>query len=91
MPKLTGALISARPAGPQSPVGLLFGAPDTTVVISDDASTAYRCLASQTGGTGTEWRGMWQFAPGVPAHATTLTLALSGDRVTATPIELELS
>ena len=78
-----------RPA-PDSAMALLFGAAHTTLGLSDDAGTHYRHHASQSGGTGTEWRASWHFSPGIPDTATVLSVALTGDHLRSTPVTLPL-
>jgi hypothetical protein len=55
------------------------------LALADDVGTRYQTRGGQAGGTGTEWRAMWQFAPGVPDSATRLTVSRGGD-----VLELEL-
>ena len=53
--------------------------------LSDDVGTRFRRNSGHAGGTGAEWRGTWNFVPGVPEQATRLTLAAGDDA-----LELEL-
>jgi hypothetical protein len=52
-----------------------------SLTVADDAGTDYRPSSSQAGGTGTEWRAMWQFEPGVPDSASRLTIAIEDESV----------
>jgi hypothetical protein len=51
------------------------------IAVRDDAETHYRNRGGQTGGTGTEWRMEWRFAPAPPEDAATLfvTAGLGGE------------
>src|SRR3954453_12400304 len=50
------------------------------IAVRDDAGTAYRPRGGAVGGTGTEWRMEWRFAPAPPEEARTLyvTAGLGG-------------
>jgi hypothetical protein len=50
------------------------------LALADDAGTTYAPGSRSGGGTGSEWRAEWRFAPAVPAAATRLTVTLdAGD------------
>jgi hypothetical protein len=53
--------------------------------LGDDVGTPYEKRSGQSGGSGTEWRAMWQFEPGVPDGAMRLTISIGDDM-----LELEL-
>ena len=51
------------------------------IAVRDDVGTAYRPRSGAVGGTGTEWRMEWRFAPAPPEDAETLyvTAGLGGE------------
>src|SRR4051794_9075847 len=69
---------AAADAGGEWPehLGSRFGALPLT--LADDAGTRYSPRGSASGGTATEWRTDWQFAPGVPRAASRLFVTLAG-------------
>jgi hypothetical protein len=72
------AAIGAWTAGDEMPEP-----PDARIghdlAVADDVGTAYEPRTGQSGGSGTEWRALWVFAPGVPDTATRLTISGGGD------------
>jgi hypothetical protein len=58
--------------------------------LADDLGTAYRALGGSAGGTGTEWRAQHQLAPGVPATARRLVVAVEDDGGRRQALELDL-
>jgi hypothetical protein len=51
------------------------------LTLTDDAGTRYWPASSSAGGSGTEWRAMYQLEPRVPAGASRLTIAIGEDHV----------
>lgn len=72
---------------PEQPGAVLSRIP---LVVGDDLGTAYTNTGRQSGGTGTEWRGEWGFAPGVPSAATVLTVRLDTPQGSRLACELPL-
>jgi hypothetical protein len=54
------------------------------ISVRDDVETRYRNRGGEVGGTGTEWRMEWRFAPAPPEEAATLyvTAGLGGEPAT---------
>jgi hypothetical protein len=73
--RLTAEHVASDFAGdaPDAYLGLL------DLALADDAGTVYRPTGTAAGGTGTEWRAHWTFAPGYPPDATRLTVTI-GDQ-----------
>lgn len=75
---------------PEPACQMLFGHPHASLQITDDVGTDYRFTSGHVGGTGTEWRLEQHVTPAPAEGATTLTLTLTGDRITPTPVTLQL-
>jgi hypothetical protein len=77
-----------RPPSPSQPGERLAHLP---LWIADDVGTRYDRHGTSAGGTGTEWRAEWRFAPGVPRDATRLTVAVEPDDGAAHAVDLALA
>ncbi len=62
-----------RPDPPDQPAEMVMA---LELGVRDDRGTPYRGTSRSAGGSGTEWRASWNFAPGVPADATELVVVL---------------
>lgn len=75
------------PGPPQQPGARLS---DLPLSVSDDVGTRYLSQVRSSGGSGTEWLSQWRFEPGAPLAASTLMIAIEGDKTEGQAIDLQL-
>jgi hypothetical protein len=61
------------------------------IAVEDDAGTTYTSRSSNTGGSGSEWRGDWFFAADVPESIGRLTVRVSPPDGEAATVALDLA